>query len=328
MRRLIVCGVTGCGAVALLAAMAAGCGSASTSTAGLTASTARVVPWTGRPAPKFVAPEPLPATTPPTDAPPCRAADLKVTESRGSGMSGVIPYWIKITNEGRDTCIVRGYPRFVVAIEANRTQQRLRIGRDGFLQLEPSEMRPRGSVYLIISSEDTCGGGLSPTYLAAQIGWPGGGSVVVQASGAMRFPCSVGEVTTFGVVAPAPVYPPDPLGALRARLLLPARAVAGQLMRYVVELVNPTSRAISLRPCPGYLEAMTDLSAPVVKLEYALNCQQAGTVPAHGMVRFAMEMAVPATAASGSSYTVTVGWTLIAASPVSAHGHVRLAGGA
>lgn len=324
MGRLSVCGVA-----AALLFTAAGCGSASSGTAGLTTTAAGIVPWTSRPAPSYVAPaKPLPAKTPPTDAPPCRVGDLKVTETFLGGPPGVADYWIKVTNEGRATCIVRGYPRFVTAFAVTGTEQPLQISPGGYVQVEPSDMRPAGSEYMIVSSQLGCNGGASRTYRALRIGWPAGSSVVVRAARGMLFPCSQAGVTMFGVVAPAPVYPPDPLAALRLRLVLPTTVRAGQRMDYVVELVNPTSRAISLRPCPGYLEAMTDLSVPVVKLEYALNCQQASAVPAHGMVRFAMVLAVPATAVPAFSGTVTILWFLLGASLTETHGHVRLAGAA
>lgn len=67
---------------------------------------------------------------------------------------------------------------------------------------------------------------------------------------------------------------------------------AGGTLRYTVTLRNPTGVPVTLRPCPGYTQELS-VTLPIVRRSFSLSCATQGTIPAHGHVRYAMELAVP-----------------------------------
>jgi hypothetical protein len=118
-----------------------------------------------------------------------------------------------------------------------------------------------------------------------------------------------------GAVIPGqPAGKPSPLQALRATPKdYPSQIAPGQLLRFVIALANPTSAPVSLAgtPPPGYLvEAfcLGNPSGPGLNFyrTYSLNNRPRPVVPAHGRVRFAMELPIPA---SGCPTTrLTISW--------------------
>ena len=80
-------------------------------------------------------------------------------------------------------------------------------------------------------------------------------------------------------------------------------------MTYVITLTNPSDRDLDLVDlCPGYVET-AEAGVPMKEV-YGLNCAAAKMLPAHGELRFQMELTV-ATDASGP---MSVYWTLLTAS--------------
>ncbi len=107
----------------------------------------------------------------------------------------------------------------------------------------------------------------------------------------------------------------SPLGGLTAAVEPVATARPGELATFHVRLANPTGRAVPLDPCPGYYqERFSQGDATVEAINdggpYRLNCRAVRSVPAHGSVRFAMGLHVPAELTPGRKLTVT--WHLIA----------------
>ena len=307
----------------LTGAFIAGCGSGGPIR--LTTSQVGVVPWISRPAPPYLPSAPLPQKPPATNASPCDAADLRAAQGGRSGLAGSVDFWVKITNVGSTTCIVRGRPRFVDLVSADGRESPLRLAGASTtaVQLEASNIKPGQSAELILNSQLDCPVyAPSAAYREIRIGLPAGGTVTVQGRQSWQFPCPPVGVSIFGVLVPPPVYPPDPLAGLAVRLVLPRAVRTGHALDYEVVLNNPTSRAIPLRPCPGYLEVASGSFGPV-KLPYALNCDPASPIAAHHSARFAMVMQIPADAGSGQE---TIRWALVGPALLLASGSVLIIG--
>ena len=103
--------------------------------------------------------------------------------------------------------------------------------------------------------------------------------------------------------------------SLRPTLELSARAKAGEVLHYVVVLSNPTDEEIALDPCPGYLQIFGPLTEG-----HSLNCDEAPTVPAHGRVRFAMQLRLP----SGIAGRFTLHWDFNVEGDANASGSVTV----
>ncbi|WP_216214030.1 hypothetical protein [Amycolatopsis aidingensis] len=109
--------------------------------------------------------------------------------------------------------------------------------------------------------------------------------------------------------------PDSPLSVLRATIEPVPAGKAGELVTYHVRLANPTGSAVSLDPCPGYLQERFSLGnhqvAAVNESElYRLNCRPVTEIPANGSVRFAMGLRIPAELAPGRKLSVS--WRLLA----------------
>ena len=99
-----------------------------------------------------------------------------------------------------------------------------------------------------------------------------------------------------------PKAKPSPLRALQASAQdYPAQIKPGRLLKFVITLANPTDAAVSLKamPPPSYAIGAYCARTPSVPgyqfaRPYSLNDRPRPAVPAHGAVRFAMEIAIPA----------------------------------
>jgi hypothetical protein len=117
-----------------------------------------------------------------------------------------------------------------------------------------------------------------------------------------------------GAVTPGPpAAKPSPLRALRATAGdYPDRITPGHLLKFVITLANPANAAVSLTapPLPGYAigtYCARTSSTPGYQFArtYSLNNRPRPAVPAHGSVRFAMELAIPATACPTPRLSIT-----------------------
>ena len=130
----------------------------------------------------------------------------------------------------------------------------------------------------------------------------------------LSFPCGMSATPLF-VGKPQPTYPANPLVGLVPYLRLPATIKAGSTLHFEVDLSNPGDRPVVLSPCPVYLEH-SDIPT---KLLYRLDCRTVRSIPAHGQVRYEMEMAIPDAAPLGPA---EVFWGLVGASTTTAQGQV------
>jgi hypothetical protein len=132
------------------------------------------------------------------------------------------------------------------------------------------------------------------------------------------------QITSFlsadGFSAPAPDDPDaavrSPLQALTVGFSGPDRVAAGTRLRYLVTLTNPTARAVSLLPCPGYLQELFSLGSATddavnSSTLYRLNCRAQDHVDPGAALRFEMIAQVPAGMRAGREFDVT--WRLVSA---------------
>jgi hypothetical protein len=288
-----------------------------------TSNAQRVVPWANEPASSAYLTslllKPLPAPRPKTTAPACTIAQLSVASIRVPGTmqdDGVV---VTLRNTSVDACLLRGTPRVTAAAPREATVVAAAEKMPAYD--ETADTAAGATVEVQLDAPVACvtdpGGANSgfAKYHNLTISIPRGGKKTVAGLN-LTFQCGL-FTTPFFTPKPAPTYPANPLAGLVPRLQLPATVQAGTTLHYVVDLVNPGNRRVRLSPCPAYIEN----SRVETKLEYRLNCQNGRSIPAHGQVRFEMEMAIPAMTTFG---TMSVRWTLFGASSRFGDGHVRV----
>lgn len=104
----------------------------------------------------------------------------------------------------------------------------------------------------------------------------------------------------------------DPPFELRAAVSGPATTRPGGRIDYTVTLTNPTAEAVSLLPCPGYLQEVRATANGVMSAStsqlYRLNCRPVSEIAAPDELRFDMVAEVPAEATAGE--TVQITWSV------------------
>lgn len=267
-----------------------------------------VVPWIHAPTQPGPVPTPPPPPPRPTDARPCGSDDVHASMGRGDGAGGHILFQVAFHNVSSSKCVLSGYPSVV----ASETGQPDVTGQDGsfFAAGTTANMPPGDNTFLGLETDTYWadrpggGGGRAP-YHHLVIGLPGGGTVVLDAAEGLDVTCGL-HLTRFYVPEPEQPEPPSPLRSLTAAIEAPDNVTAGSTLGYVVDLTNRSNQPVPLEPCPAYLQA-APLPTPVKDIE-ALNCAAAGSLPAHGTVRFEMRMPIPADAPAGE---VKIFWELI-----------------
>ena len=105
------------------------------------------------------------------------------------------------------------------------------------------------------------------------------------------------------------------VSALTLRVHAPPSAPAHSVLSFSVDLVNPTDRPISLRPCPTVQVTATvvpEKEQLTAGTRGRLNCSAApSSVPAGGTVRFAAQVDTAGVPAGGGRVT----WALVTGSP-------------
>jgi len=136
-------------------------------------------------------------------------------------------------------------------------------------------------------------------------------------------PNVTGGLFTSGFSEPVKAFSPpgSPISRLTATAQPPATLTPGRPFTFHVVLANPTTSAIELSPCPGYvleLFSMGDASHEAVNTNqlYRLNCRPTETVPATGTLTYEMQATVPSTMTPGRHLAVT--WRLFPADRVQA----------
>jgi hypothetical protein len=262
-----------------------------------------VVPWVDAPAPAFVAPTPAPE---PTDARPCRPADLAARVGDvGFGLGNTnLP--VSFINRSGSACLLAGTPT-VGGLTSAGTLVPLRA-RAGSYFGDPgptADVGPGGITALNISGADACPavlGGTHKVYPKLWIGLPSGGSVDIPGGG-FDTVCGV-SVSQFGVPADAPPATNPAPSPLTAAIDAPGAALAGTVLEFTVTLANPTAADVALEPCPAYEEFVgSGNGEPWVATirDYYLDCAAAPTIPAGGAVTFAMRLQLPADQPAGSA---------------------------
>jgi hypothetical protein len=234
---------------------------------------------------------------------------LRVSQGRDAVGLGNRLERIVFTNSGSDLCLLRGYPT-ITAVTRAGTRRTVRPMRGGtyFGRLVPAVMAPGDHVFLDLATSSACEGGRKPgtTYRRLVFRLPTGGSVRAERV-SITTVCGL-SMSEFGLperyepIAPAR----GTAGTLRVRVRLPATVRTGSILRYTITLVNPTTTAVAFRPCPGYTQALY-AGGPFVHRSFALNCDSVHAIPAHGRMRYAMQLAVPRQAVPG---VAKFGWSL------------------
>jgi hypothetical protein len=129
---------------------------------------------------------------------------------------------------------------------------------------------------------------------------------------------------------PLPILTASP-ASLAARMHVPSVAIAGEVLLYVVTLMNLTTEFVSLDPCPSYLEWLgghplptpspppnwpsqkpwvaTAQYAGLVKAAHRLNCDGITSIAPGRSIAFEMRLTVPTDAIGGD----TLRWSFIMA---------------
>ncbi len=69
---------------------------------------------------------------------------------------------------------------------------------------------------------------------------------------------------------------------------------AGETLKFVVAIGNPTSRSVRFETCPAYRMSFGESSESTKPVESLLNCDVSDSIAAGEEQRFAMEIEVPA----------------------------------
>jgi uncharacterized protein DUF4232 len=276
----------------------------------------RVVSWADEPLPPYRTP-PAQLIHYPANAPPCAASQLRLRKGRGGAATGHVFQELVLTNAGSSACLVRGYPTLTaLAPSGARVTLRPRRGQTFFGQLLTANAAPGSHVFVFLETVDIC-----PTppmhYRELALALPSGTvrshvSIVVDCGLRMT---RVGRPERYGVPSASPGTP----GKLAARIVVPRTVARGGLLRFTVVLRNPTSRPVSLDPCPGYTESLFAQQASV-RATYRLNCKQVTVLAPHARQRYAMQLRVPA----GATGLAKVGWSIDTATGPFAGGVVRI----
>jgi Protein of unknown function (DUF4232) len=276
----------------------------------------RVVSWIDEPLPPYRTP-PAQLVHYPTNAPPCAAASLQLRKGRGGVATGHVLQELVLTNTGSSACLVRGYPTLTaLAPSGARVTLQPRRGPTFSGQLLTANAAPGSHLFVLLETVDIC-----PTppqrYHELALAIPGGTvrshvSIVVDCGLWMS---RVGRPERYVQPSARPGTP----GTLAARILAPRTVGRGGLLRFTVVLRNPTSRPVSLAPCPGYTESLFAQRASV-RATYRLNCKRVTALAPHVRQRYAMQLRVPA----GATGLAKVGWSIDTASGPFAGGVVRI----
>jgi hypothetical protein len=257
-----------------------------------------IVAWVDRPAPAY---SPPPEVSPyPTTAPRCLASQLRPSAGPSGVGLGSSLEGITLTNVG-STCLLGGRP---VVTGLNAAGQRVTLSpRDGtyFGPLLPADIPQGAHGYIYFGTASACADQQTSTeYRAVAFDLPSGGRLSTQLT--LRAGSCGLTMDNMGL---PPVYstrpspqPGSPV-TLNARAVLPAAVRAGETLRYTVTLYNPTATDVSLTNCPSYTET---LGYPNNRsLSFVLNCDRVTVIPSGATVVYAMELKVPADAATGTT---------------------------
>jgi hypothetical protein len=267
-----------------------------------------IVPWADLPAGAPETPTPLPRPAIDASVPLCRADQLAARLDSRDGASGTLFYFVAMRRISGDPCRL-DMPLIGLSAASPTGRQQLPINE--WLQptrwVEPVVLRaPADQGRVTLSAYARCDDASQQRRpLATDL-------ELALESGAVRVTGSAeNHGIELGCLAPtAPIgvsriggqlaettYPHDPRTDLLVSLQVPPTATAGALLEYTVTLTNPTDHDIALEPCPTFIQH----GDAGYKDPHQLNCAAARPVRGHDCERFAMQVAVPASAPLGQS---------------------------
>ncbi|HYW29084.1 MAG TPA: DUF4232 domain-containing protein [Gaiellales bacterium] len=229
-------------------------------------------------------------------APPCNAAQLRITGVHDGVAAGSADERFVFTNVGQAMCAFGGRPVLTGVVAGRRQILEPRRPATGTFTglLIPVDLRPGQHGFFDWTFADACPA--RRTAHAIDFELPGGGTLASGRS-APLITCSRSAVSGLGRHAPAPRPPraaPGTPGTLHVRLSLRKleRIATGRTLRYVVTLHNPTQATVTLDPCPSYTEALYLEGPPVIR-HYRLNCDTVRRIAPGREVRYEMRLAIP-----------------------------------
>jgi hypothetical protein len=249
-----------------------------------------VIPWQDRPAD---APTKLARREPRPQRPACRAEALGVRGwvEPGTSTANGESHTALLSNTSDSRCTLGGSAELVATEAATGRRHTIPIGIEqptpyGSKQY-PATIDPGEPARIDLTSVRSCAS-------------PAGQVTRYQRVGLLvlgrEIPVGDVELSTACPLQVGSWYVLPPLLNLPAQLVsieAPAEVKRGAELRYVVSILNPSERSLSLKPCPVYTQRLGEESS-----SYRLNCRIERLAP-HQTARFEMIMRVPPTAATG-----------------------------
>ncbi len=219
-----------------------------------------VIPWA-----PLAAPSPTAATA-------CRFDQVRIEADGWDGLAGgTLVAWVRVVNTSGTPCSLDGAPE--VQLIGPGGPLRMHLNRSSRPD-RATIVRPGREAIATVFWSEWCGKPIGR--LRFRIRLPGQTTwverrVATQSPGCdpdlpPRSAYGVGDFAR-GDDVPAG----SPLARLRVRVHVTSRIVPGRPLGYVVEVHNPTSRAIALEPCPEYREVLY-VAIPEIRRVYLLNC--------------------------------------------------------
>jgi len=233
----------------------------------------------------------------------CTSGDLSVRmQGRGLIQYGIYAYTYTARNTSGHACYVSGRP-------SARVAGRLVAAAPNVLDVTAGVLAPGASATFAVTQSPRAActpavsrhGVLRTSAVTPRFGIGARPAVAARGGTILTSRCNKTGVTQIGLTPAAPRS--DALSPLVIRLQAPARARAGQVLRFTVQITNPTRSAIRLAPCPDYQVGISSARAAA----YRLNCS--APVLRAGQSRvYDMRYAVPAGTPAGLA---KIGWFLL-----------------
>jgi hypothetical protein len=264
-----------------------------------------VIPWIGAPAPTYTPAKPLPSKPLSRHAPACSADQVRHVLVPASPKTQETALEVAFTNISTKDCLLLGFPRVTTwgngygpVVVKNRES----LGTS-------FDMPPGGRTWLGLGISHACLGQPrnwhGPVVTRLRVAMPGGGSVTVSG---LSVPVTCGGFYELNFYRQSPEvrYPLVALSGAKFFLETPTGpARAGLPYTYVLVVRNPTTKPITLRPCPAYDEWLSTGTSTGSAL--LLNCQGRKALAAGATLRYAMLLTIPTDAPTG---TAVLHWSL------------------
>jgi hypothetical protein len=253
------------------------------------------IPWVNRPG----IPQSAPVSGSAARA--CGAADLDVAAGVAGAFQGLATQELTLRDRAADACFLAGAPQVVLPNAGARSS--VSPGQFAATRLD---LASGSSAGLVVGTPTGCSGPGQPVVATSvQLTLPAGGVVTV-AGTRVDTECGSATVVEFGASDLLPAAPPGPLNSLTATLDAPQTVARGAVLTYRVTLLNQTSAAVALSPCPSYTEVL-GAGAGAVQQTLVLNCQAGASIAAGAAATYEIELTVPASMPPGDT---KLAWTL------------------